>query len=166
MIWWVITSNRKHSLCHCILFHFKHNGKMQYKSKTRQTGKHRLCLIVSVYKKSLVKGRICKYISFKSWKNDRENGIVFHGLFLSAYNFQKDVVLCNLLFWEFSFSDFGCDNASIYLDQATRILWTVCSHWRSPDHKYLFLKPFNYCSILHWSLPTSSLKASLNKLLP
>lgn len=35
MIWWVITSNRKHNLCHCILFHFKHNGKMQYKSKDK-----------------------------------------------------------------------------------------------------------------------------------
>lgn len=131
MIRWVITSNRKHSRCQCILFHFKHNGKMKYKSKDKQTGTHKLCLIVSVYKKSLVKRRISKYISFNCWEYERGNGMALHGLFLSAYNFNKDMFLFNLFFWGFSFSNCGHDQSSFNLYQATSILWTTCSYWRS-----------------------------------
>lgn len=141
-------------------------AKWNTKAKPRQTGTHKLCLVVSMYKKSLVKLKICKYIYLKSWKNEKRNVMAFHGLFLSECNFHKDMFLCNLFFGEFSFSNFGCDNASISLYQATRTLCMTCFYWRSLHHKYLFLKPFNYCSSLHCGLPTSSLKASLKKLLP
>lgn len=137
-------------------------AKLSIKTKTRQTGTRKFCLIVSVCKKSLVKGRICALTA----KGIKENKAWHSMMCFFQHTIFIKIFFYNLICY---FRDFLFQILALIMLPTSFIKpQGFCEHVVVPSDlccNYFLLKSFNYCDILHWGIPSSPV-TSPNKLLP